>query len=418
MRVENFALTRTGEAVRLTADIIWEEAPRKPFQLYYEIDARFAADLPDDGDAFLCSIAISASRDGERRVLVDRPVSRRLAEGVTRAVAILKTWYPGPRTLPRLESPAGFLTRSSGAGCASLCLTGGVDSMHALRQNRRNHSASDPRSFRRALYVLHLSFPAGDALARARDLAKRQLATLSAICEETDLDLCAVRTNVRLIEPSLSYSQAEGLGSLLSASAHIQARGLSSLSIASSSYEAEDLRPWGTHPLLDPNFSSNSLAVIHEDAGVPRTDKVRNIARWKPASRHLLVCFEGPLADGRANCGQCEKCLRTMTALLAVEGAEENEAFAGARVTAEAIRQMPLSYDPNEFPYLWEPLARSMDGTGRGDLASAIRRRVAEARRYLKWRAEKDWKGVLRRLDRRLLGGRLTAATRKLRGIR
>ncbi|MGH9443330.1 MAG: hypothetical protein ACRD16_13775 [Thermoanaerobaculia bacterium] len=410
-------MDRSVVAVRLTADIVWEDAPRRPFSLFYETDGAFAGDLDQSADAFLCSVAISASRDRERRILLDRPVCPRLARGVANALSILKRWYPGSRTLPRLESRGDF-RRDHGPGQrAALCLTGGVDSLHTLWRNRREHSPRDPRFFRRAVYVVHLSFPPGDALPRARDVAQRQLEALKTISREMELDLCAIRTNVRAIEPELSFSQAEGLASLLSAAGHFGSRGIGTLSIASSSYDSFNQRPWGTHPLLDSNFSSAGLQVIHEDAGMPRTEKVRNIARWELARRNLFVCFEGPLADGRANCGRCEKCLRTMTAWLAVGGGDAPEAFGGSSVTPEAILQMPLSYDPNEFPYLWSPLAASMEETGRRELALAIRRRLAEARRYLRWRDERDWKGAARKLDRRLLGGWVTSTSRRIRGL-
>ena len=376
MRVENFRRTTSEGAVRVSANVVWEDASREPFPLFYETDEEFARDLPEDANAFLLSVAISASRDGERRILLERPVSARLAEGVTIALSMLRQWYGGTRTLPRVESEAGFRDAQRSAGRAALCLTGGVDSMHSLWWNRSNYSMTHPRAFRTALYVVHLSFPAGDALPRARDVARRQLKALAGICEETSLELRTVRTNVRLIEPTLRFTQAEGLGSLLAAAAHVQAGEISSFSIASSSYEASDLRPWGSHPHLDPNFSSDEVEIRHEDGGLPRSEKVRRIAGWQPAMRHLFVCFEGPLEDGRVNCGRCEKCLRTMTALLAVGGLDGIETFGNSGVTPEAIRRMPLSYDPNEFPHLWEPLAGSMEKIGRFDLARSIRTRL------------------------------------------
>jgi hypothetical protein len=408
---------RSAETVRVTADVVWEDARRAPFSLFYEGNARFAADFSDDANAFLCSVALSASRDGETRILLERPVSPRLADGVTAALSMVRRWYGGPRSLPRIESAAGFKAPERAGENAALCLTGGVDSLHTLWSNRNDFSASEPAAFRRAMYIVHLSFPPGEAFPRARDVARRQLLALQRICEETGLELSAVRTNVRLIEPSMEFTQAEGLSSLLSAAAHFQSGGVSSISIASSSYDESDFRPWGTHPDLDALFSSEIVEVIHRDAGMTRTDKVRRIAAWKPALENLSVCFEGPVGDSRLNCGRCEKCLRTMVALLAIGALERTGAFGGERVTPESIRRLELSYEPNEFPFLWEPLRRSMEEIGRRDLAEAIRRRLADARRYYRWRDEEDWKGRLRRFDRRILGGRITSASRRVRGL-
>ncbi len=416
MRIENFRRSSSATAVRITADIVWEDARRDPFPLFYEGDARFAADFPEDANAFLASIAFSASRDGEERILVEQPISPRLAQGVTDAVSMIRRWYGGSRTIPQIESRTAFRAPSRGVERAALCLTGGIDSLYSLWSNRNELASSDSRSFRRAIYIIHLSFPPGDAFPRARDVARRQLRALAGICAATGLELSIVRTNVRLIEPTLRYTQAEGLSSLLAAAAPVQSRGVSSLSIASSSYEASDLRPWGSHPHMDPLFSTESVEIIHRDAGLPRTEKVRRISEWRPMLDNLVVCFEGPLSDSRLNCGRCEKCLRTMIALLSAGALGRTGAFGDAEATPEAIRGVELSYDPNEFPYLWEPLGTSMEEIGRRDLALAIQSRLAEARRYFRWRDERDWKGVLRRIDRRFLGGRVTSAIRRRRG--
>ena len=106
MRLENFQRTRVDGSIRLTADVVWEETPREPFALFYETDERFGDDIPDDANAFLSALAIPASRSLERRILLERAVCPRLAEGVAAALALLKDWYPEPRTLPRITPPA------------------------------------------------------------------------------------------------------------------------------------------------------------------------------------------------------------------------------------------------------------------------------------------------------------------------
>ena len=60
-------------------------------------------------------------------------------------------------------------------------------------------------------------------------------------------------------------------------------------------------------------------------------------------------------------------------------------------------------------------MAPHLRGRGRDDLAAAIESKLDESRRLQRWHADAGWKGRLRRLDRRLLGGRLLAARRRLR---
>src|SRR5262249_54154050 len=73
------------------------------------------------------------------------------------------------------------------------------------------------------------------------------------------------------------------------------------------------LIPWGSHPLLDPLWSTESLALSHDGCEARRLEKVQLIAGSPIALSTLRVCWENP--DNAYNCGRCEKCLRTMIAL-------------------------------------------------------------------------------------------------------
>ncbi|MGH2951359.1 MAG: hypothetical protein ACRDKX_04870, partial [Solirubrobacterales bacterium] len=75
----------------------------------------------------------------------------------------------------------------------------------------------------------------------------------------------------------------------------------------------------GSHPLLDPLWSTGRTQIVTDGAEARRTEKVESIASWELAMRWLRVCLENP--DGVYNCGRCEKCLRTRINLRAV-GAE------------------------------------------------------------------------------------------------
>ncbi len=74
------------------------------------------------------------------------------------------------------------------------------------------------------------------------------------------------------------------------------------------------LAPWGSHPLTDVLWSTESMRVIHYGAEVTRIQKImREIAGSRVARDHLRVCWEN--RRGQSNCGECEKCIRTIVAL-------------------------------------------------------------------------------------------------------
>jgi hypothetical protein len=82
---------------------------------------------------------------------------------------------------------------------------------------------------------------------------------------------------------------------------------------ASTTYDR--LYPWGSHPLLDPLWSTETLTVIHDGCELNTIDKTRVIAELRP---DLVMATLRPCAGygNGYNCGACMKCLRTMLDLL------------------------------------------------------------------------------------------------------
>tara|TARA_R110002110_G_scaffold91264_1_gene237364 strand:+ start:15248 stop:16423 length:1176 start_codon:yes stop_codon:yes gene_type:complete len=78
-----------------------------------------------------------------------------------------------------------------------------------------------------------------------------------------------------------------------------------------SSHPYSFLDPWGSHPLTDPMWTTESTTVIHDGASHTRVGKTREIAAVPQVANNLQVCWRGI----HENCGQCPKCLRTMAAL-------------------------------------------------------------------------------------------------------
>ena len=94
---------------------------------------------------------------------------------------------------------------------------------------------------------------------------------------------------------------------------------------------------WGTHPHLDPLWSSSQLRVVNDSTRLGRVDKVRALARRPELLAGLRVCWQN---SGKLNCGDCEKCLRTMVSLYAVGALGEARLFP-SRVDAERVAELP-----------------------------------------------------------------------------
>jgi len=82
------------------------------------------------------------------------------------------------------------------------------------------------------------------------------------------------------------------------------------------SHTYSELFPWGSHPLTDPLWSTESTEVIHDGAGFRRGEKMRDLCGNQVIVDNLKVCWR----SSHENCGICPKCVRTMTALYLLNG--------------------------------------------------------------------------------------------------
>jgi hypothetical protein len=96
-------------------------------------------------------------------------------------------------------------------------------------------------------------------------------------------------------------------------------RGIGRVIIASS-YTEDYQGISGSHPLIDNSVSWADVRVMHDGFELSRQQKLRYLAQNqnRPYLEHLRVCWDNAL---ETNCGDCEKCMRTITGL-AVEGVD------------------------------------------------------------------------------------------------
>jgi hypothetical protein len=130
-----------------------------------------------------------------------------------------------------------------------------------------------------------------------------------------------------------------------------------------------ELFPCGSHPLLDPLWSTETLEIVHDGCEATRVEKVARIAQSGAALRYLRVCWEN--RDGAYNCGRCEKCLRTMISLR-VAGALDRCATFDRPLDYGALSRLKL--DAYKRPYFQENLEAVERGHQDPALAHGLRK--------------------------------------------
>jgi hypothetical protein len=180
-----------------------------------------------------------------------------------------------------------------------------------------------------------------------------------------------VACNARWLLPGYEAWTAVGFAPMIAAAAHaIPGRHTTAWLASSGAGHAPG--PHASHPDLDPLFSSSAVEIRVGDPHVSRLDKIRRLAEWEPGSAIMQPCWRRSerLADGRLNCGRCEKCLRTMLALLVLGKLAGCRAFEEEDVDPAWIRAtlLPSRLKLDLLRQLEEPLTR----IGRRDLVRAL----------------------------------------------
>jgi len=403
MKIGDLRRRRTGRHVRLSATVAWEESNRDPVEVHYDVPEEFANGLVPSANAFLVASVFPATAAGERRIAVDGEVCPRLISGLRTALSLFDTWYGTDGADIAIEAPiATTAQRSSGAPPrAGAFFTGGIDSLTTLRRNRLMFAPSHPEFIKDAVLLYGINFDSDDRLETFDDAVKE----LSVVTRSVGAALVPVFTNARrVLNPDIDFFRFKYHGALLAAAAHILDGRLSTMSIGSS-HDYRHLMPWGSHPLLDGNLGSAHLRLYHDSQELSRFAKTRLVAEWEVGLQNLKVCVTNWPGQ---NCGGCEKCRRTMLALVALNALDRCDAFAVRELDPDAVRSIHVASDSQSSFYV--ELVAPLRHAGREDLASAVEFIL---KRY---RGELGWRGGLKLADRRYFGGGLTTMKRRFGG--
>lgn len=281
------------------------------------------ADIADGVEPFLPAVLLAAmSKRATIRMSGD--VSGRLLSSLTTIQDIFHVWSPRRLYRVPIEGAAPAPPRppiGQGIGCF---FTGGVDSWYSVLKHRDE--------------ITHLVYVHGfDVRLEDRPLRTRVSAMLHEVAQHLDKPLLEVETNLHAITDQ--YVGWEFYhGPALASVALLLSPILRKIYIpATHTYAA--LYSLGSHPLLDPLWSTEAVEIVHDGCESSRSQKVMRVASHELALRTLRVCWLNP--GGAYNCGRCEKCLRTMIALRAAGALEKAPTF--GELDLRAVSRIPIT---------------------------------------------------------------------------
>lgn len=332
----------------------------RPYEIRYGASR---GPLAAGADPFLPALLLPAMQAGEP-LRIAGAVSPRLLAGAARIQDIFHVWNRRYRKVPVAaapETPQATGPAGRGVGCF---FSGGVDSFYSLLEH------ADEITALVTVYGFDIPLAAGALRAQVATAVRAVARALGVALVEVETDLCAMagaeRVRWRLYQGGALASVALLLAPLFSRV------------IVPASHSYAQLFPWGTHPLVDPLWSTEEVELVHDGCEATRNEKVARVAGSPVALRWLRVCYEN--RDGAYNCGACEKCLRTMVALRAVGALDRCATFdrpldlaAVARMDVEDVSARGFAEDNLRFvearggdPALTAALRASLRGGATG----------------------------------------------------
>ena len=248
-------------------------------------------------------------------LIIEGSISDQLYKGMHAVMQETLSWNIG---LKPIKIKAGTLVADTlQPDRTASFFSGGVDSFYTYLKHRADPVPAD----RVDSFILVKGF---DIEPRNVPLWDSTLKNISAIAAAEKVELVVVETNIQsLAEPILSWDYIHG-GCL--AAVGLFLRGAFRQIYIPSSFSVEEQVPWGSCLALDGHWSTESTTFVHDGVEATRIDKVIwQIARSPLALEHLRVCYEN--VKGSYNCGQCDKCLRTMISLYIAGTLEKSKTF-------------------------------------------------------------------------------------------
>jgi hypothetical protein len=410
MRIDGITSLEKDGTKRVSARISWDDCCREPYEMFFETDGEFGNSLHADPHAFLIASIVPAMHFGERRIRIEEPICPEILDGIRKVMQVLASWNRDKGMQPvAIETTGRLCPAKREERRSAFFYSGGIDSLATLRNNRLSYAPDHHRYFRDGLLIFGIEQD-------DRETFRYVLNAALQVAREADFELIPIRTNMYLVfkdedaRSRFRFWNMEYGGAALAAVAHAFSERIDDVTIAGNC-DPVNLGPWGTHPIIDPNFSNRRINIRHDGVTLSRLDKIRLIADWDLGLKSIRVCNHARrYRKEMINCGQCEKCIRTMLELQAIGKLEATSAFPFGSVTADLVSTRVRIR--NDFVRsFYEDVIPLFRQQGREDLVQAIQGAIRnyDLRNSL-WRQRA---ARLRRKMEKLLGSAAEKARRQ-----
>ena len=363
-----------AETAQLSCGVVADGADL-PSRLWFRFPGDLAPLIDPSRSAFVPILLLVAMRL-QRDLHVEAAVSPELLWSVRRLMAIYAEWSADFVPLSEVDvtaAGAGVSPRGTSAASFFSC---GVDSSFTLLRNVNRYPPGDSRALSHLLMVHGFDVPLSDQMFFGAIYERAQR-----IADTYGKRLVRIVTNAREGRFDCVDFQHYGHGPSLASVGLALGRGFHTFYIPSTD-PALQLEPWGSHPAVDPLWSTETVEFVHDGLEARRLDKMISVARVPLFLDTLRVCMVA--RSGVYNCAQCSKCLRAMTELELIGVLRQCRTF--PRLDLGLVTN--LSIPDRRARDLWVHTRNYARDLGRPEVVAAVETALARfEREEYKWMA-------------------------------
>lgn len=345
-----------------------------PSRLWFRFPSDVAPLIDPGGSAFVPILVLVAMRL-HQDLHIEGEVSPELLRSVPRLMAIYADWSRDFEPLWRVKVTAATAANPPRGNSAAAFFSCGLDSTFTLLKNVKRYPPGDARLLSHLLIVHGFDVHIDDEL-----LFEQLLERGRRVADAYGKRLVPVATNAREGGFRCVDWQHYGHGPGLASVGLALGRGFHTIYIPATD-DALHLDPWGSHPAVDPLWSTETVEFVHDGLEARRVDKVRYISQVPLFLSTLRVCMSG--RRGVYNCGECVKCLRGMVEFDLLGTLHRSETFP-TRLDLGDVTNLAIPADRTRR--YWMDLRHWAHDLGRAEIVAAIDTAIARSRR-----ADYEW---------------------------
>lgn len=304
------------------------------FRLSFRFPIAFENVLTSRADPFLAAL-LPAAVANQQPLVLEAPVSWRLLEQVHQQMEIWNWRTPTWKPVPVEADPSHAQRRGDAVGSF---FSGGIDSFYTLLKNHDLEQGSHKISHLLCVRGFDIRYDNSEVFDRVAD-------RLEPVAEEVGVQLIRIQTNMRELTDRFVGWQYHQMGAGLAAVGLCLGPLLHRVLIPAGDTALLSFLVAPSNPISDPLWSTDETEFVHDGCEASRLQKIRwRIADSDLALGHLRVCYANYKPDTNTawNCGQCEKCLRTMSLLEAAGALDKCGGFDGVPFDYDRVRRIAV----------------------------------------------------------------------------